>query len=113
VNSTYIASFVPLTVSAPGQYYNISQFGTNNPTLTCYRGTNYDFILNLGGHPFALRNASGDTTNPVNGTYNNDIVNGKTSGRVLFTPTSGTPNVIFYQCTVHSNMIGTINILNY
>jgi len=63
----------------------------------------------LSLHPLALRNASLDTSS-VAGAYNNDPVNGITSGTIYFTPNNNTPSQIVYQCTIHSSMIGTIII---
>jgi hypothetical protein len=109
----YSTSFNELIVSNSGFTYTIDQFGTNNPTLTCFRDTNYDFVISgLGSHPFALRNNLNVTT-PVSGTYNNDTINGGSSGRILFTPTNSTPNQIYYQCTIHSTMSGIIIIKDY
>jgi hypothetical protein len=93
--------------------YNFSQIGTNNPNLTCYRDMNYDFILsNLSNHPIALRLNNGDSLTEIEGAYNNDQANGKTSGIIMFTPNINTPSEIVYQCVNHPSMIGTISILN-
>jgi hypothetical protein len=74
---------------------------------------NYDFILNnLSTHPFAIRLSNGDTLTEIEGAYNNDQANGKTSGIIMFTPNSNTPSEIVYQCANHSSMIGTISILD-
>ena len=114
VQSKYVTHFVPLEVTTSGLNYNISQYSNNNPTLTCFRGTNYDFIVNgLTSHPFALIAGSLDTVTQISGAYNNDTNNGRTSGRILFTPNQNTPNTIYYQCAVHSSMIGTIYIKDY
>jgi alpha-tubulin suppressor-like RCC1 family protein len=112
VNVLYAASYVPLEVTNAGLSYNISQIGTGNPALTCFRGTNYDFIVLSPSHPFALRLAS-NSTSPVSGTYNNNPATGISSDRVLFTPTSATPNSIIYQCAIHSSMSGVIAIKDY
>jgi len=112
-NALYSASHIPLEVTNVGMSYNISQIGTNNPSLTCYRGTNYDFIVLTPSHPFALRISPDNTFLSVSGTYNNNVVSGITSGRVMFTPDSGTPNTIYYQCAIHSGMLGTISIRDY
>jgi len=93
--------------------YSISQFGTLNPTLTCYRGTNYDFIIKTPSYPFALRTAAGNTSTSVNGAYNNNLVSGGTGGIIMFTPNDTTPNTIVYQCSSDPTMIGTITIRNY
>jgi hypothetical protein len=74
---------------------------------------NYDFILNgLTSHPFSIRSDSQNTTSSVSGTYGNDIINGKSSGMIMFTPNSMTPNNIIYQCSIHPAMSGTITILD-
>ena len=71
------------------------------------------FILNnLTSHPFALRVSNGDTSTVVDGSYNNDPLNGKNSGVIMFTPDSLTPSQIIYQCTIHSSMSGIITILD-
>lgn len=93
--------------------YSISQFGTLNPTLTCYRGTNYDFIIKTPSHPFALRTAANDATTSVSGAYNNNVVTGNAGGIVMFTPNDSTPGTIVYQCGLHPAMVGTIIIRDY
>ena len=109
----YSSSYIPFEITNAGFSYNVSQIGTANPPLTCFRGTNYDFIIQTASHPFALR-TSHLNTSPVSGTYNNDTVSGKTSGsRILFTPNSNTPSTIIYQCTIHSHMSGAIAIKDY
>ena len=113
LNVIYTASFIPLEITNVGMSYNISQIGTGNPSLTCFRGTNYDFIVLTPSHPFALRVSNGDTSTAVDGAYNNNVASGIASGRVMFTPNSATPNTIYYQCAIHSGMIGTISIKDY
>ena len=112
-NILYAASYIPLEITNTGFSYNVSQIGTGNPSLTCFRGTNYDFIVLTPSHPFALRLASLDTSSAVAGAYNNNVSGGISTGRVLFTPTSATPASIVYQCAAHSSMIGTITIKDY
>jgi hypothetical protein len=103
---------IPIEVFENGSSYNLSQIGSNNPPLTCYRETNYDFILNnLASQPFALRVNDGDTSTAVQGAYNNDQLNGKISGMIMFTPNPLTPSQIVYQSTINSSISGTITIL--
>ena len=109
----YSSSYIPLEITNAGFSYNISQIGTGNPSLTCFRGTNYDFIVLTPSHPFALRISNGNISSPVNGAYNNDVAYGIASGRVMFTPNSATPDTIYYQCAIHPNMIGAISIKDY
>jgi hypothetical protein len=109
----YSSSYIPLEITNTGLSYNISQIGTGNPPLTCFRGTNYDFIVLTPSHPFALRVSNGNTSSSVDGAYNNDVASGIASGRVMFTPNSATPDTIYYQCAIHAGMIGTISIKDY
>ena len=114
VTSTFEVSYIKLEIQAFSFYYRMDQLGsTNNPNLTCYRGTNYRFVHNQSVHPFALRASSGDTTTQISGTFNNDPSAGIVNDTVYFTPNDDTPDSIVYQCTVHPSMIGTITILNY
>ena len=114
VTSTFEVSYIKLELQAFSFYYRMDQLGsTNNPNLTCYRGTNYRFVHNQPVHPFALRASSGDTTTEISGTFNNDPNAGVMNDVVYFTPDENTPDSIVYQCTVHASMIGTITILNY
>jgi hypothetical protein len=110
----YQAYSVPLTFTNTGLSYNIQQVGSGNPTLTAYRGQNYDLITTYlsSTHPLALRISSGNTS-PVSGTYNNYPSTGSiNSGVIMFTPNGDTPDEIIYQCVVHSSMSGRIVIKN-
>jgi hypothetical protein len=111
----YQASYVPINVTknSSNLAFDMGQMGTNNPTLTLYRGTNYNFIVNSGTYAFALRAALGDTSTVIAGAYNNDIVSGVTNKTILFTPTSATPNNIYYQGPIYLVMNNVINITDY
>ena len=111
-NAYYVAHSIPINVVVEGMSYKFLNAGTGNtlnPTITCNRYANYDFIVNTSSHPFALRLAN-QVTSTVTNTYNNDPVNGKTNSTVMFTPSSLGSSII-YQCTIHSTMSGVINII--
>jgi hypothetical protein len=108
-NALYTANSIPLDVTVSDNKFAFTYFGTNNPTLTCYRGANYDFNVNTSSFPFALRNNLNSTTD-VDGSFNNNPVIGTSTNVILFTPTSTTPNVIYYQCTNNSSLSGVIQI---
>jgi hypothetical protein len=80
-----------------------------NGTLTLMRGQTYMFVVNAPGHPFHI------TTVP--GLPPQDLVdaglsgNGTASGTVTFTPSASTPASFSYQCSVHTAMTGTINLV--
>lgn len=104
-----------LTVTSSGFNYSISNYINTFPSLTLVRGQLYYF--NVSGvsvsHPFALRLSSGNTS-AVSGTINNNPINGNAGTNILveYRVPYDAPNSIVYQCTVHSGMIGTINIVN-
>lgn len=81
--------------------------GTVQPTLTLTRGETYTFDLTAftDEHPFLIN----DQANNQFGT----IYLPQASGTIVpFTPTSLMPNTIYYHCSVHSGMKGTITLLN-
>lgn len=82
----------------------------SNPTLTLAMGKTYTFVVNAPGHPFFIKTMAG-TGAPNFGTGVTN--NGADSGNVVFAvPTSPTPpSPLFYQCGVHSAMVGKLIIL--
>ena len=87
--------------SGPG----IETGNTNDPVLYLYRGYTYKFINTTGGsHPFAIRVSSGgaDYTTGVSGSQ---------TGTQTFTVPMNAPSTLYYQCTIHSSMGNTINIV--
>ena len=83
---------------------------TDNPTLYLNRGKTYKFSVNASGHPFYIK-----TTTAIGGTsnaYNNGVVNnGAAVGVVSFKVPFSAPKVLYYQCSNHSAMRGTIYIV--
>jgi len=79
---------------------------TNNPTLYLHRGFTYIFENSTGGsHPFAIRTSSGGSA------YTSAFLSGSQSGTQIFTVPFDAPNTLVYQCTIHSGMVGTLNIV--
>jgi hypothetical protein len=79
---------------------------TNNPTLYLHRGFTYIFENSTGGaHPFAIRYSSGGTG------YGSTYLSGSQSGTQVFTVPFDAPATLVYQCTIHSAMLGTFNIV--
>lgn len=86
----------------------------NNPTLQLVRGATYYFDVRTvtSDHPFALRTASGSTTDIVGATNNDEtagIHRGSTNTIITYTVPSDAPASLVYQCTNHASMLGTIN----
>jgi len=79
----------------------------SDPVLYLMRGMTYYFVNNSGGgHPFEIRVSNGGAA------YNSGTVNNNAStGVITFTVPMDAPSTLYYQCTAHSNMGNTINIL--
>ena len=93
------------TFTGPG----LGSSTTNDPTLYLQRGRKYAFSNQSGGHPFRLQStANGSTGTQWNvGVTNNDAADGTD---LLFEVPFGAPNTLYYQCTSHANMGGSIVI---
>ena len=80
----------------------------DNPDLHLKKGQTYYFINNSGGsHPFRIQSTTG-----TGGTaYNTGVTNNNAaSGAIIFHVSMDTPATLYYQCTNHGAMNGTINI---
>lgn len=87
--------------SGPG----IHAGNTNDPILYLYRGFTYKFINTTGGsHPFAIRVSNGGAAYTTG-------VSGSQTGTQTFTVPMDAPSTLYYQCTIHSGMGNTINIV--
>ncbi len=116
VDSAYIQIRRPfegifyVTNSQSGIYdFNGDGFSSTgeNPTLYLQRGATYKFSVNASGHPFQIRVSNGGSA------YNTGVTNnGAAVGDIIFTPDMNAPNNLVYQCTVHSNMIGDIVLVD-
>ena len=77
----------------------------DNPDIYLVRGQRYRFINGTGsGHPFRIQS---DTS----GTAYTDGVSGSQSGTQDFNVQHDAPVRLYYQCTIHSGMIGNIYIV--
>ena len=79
----------------------------NDPVLYLRRGEQYIFVNNSGGgHPFEIRQSAGGAA------YNTGVTNNSaSSGNIVFKVPMSAPTTLYYQCTVHSGMGNTINIV--
>ena len=83
----------------------------NDPTLYLIRGQTYKFVNNTGGHPFRIQSTGatvGGGTQYNSGVTNQDAGNGVT---LTFVVPMDAPDTLYYQCTAHTAMFGTINVL--
>ena len=115
---TYTPPIIPSVALPDDQEFGVTNSGAsaytfsgaatgNNPTITLQRGKTYRFDVNASGHPFAIRVSNGGSA------YTNGIENANAQvGAIYFTVPDDAPNSLVYQCTVHSAMVGTINIID-
>ena len=87
------------TFTGPG---NLS--GTADPVIYLARGKSYEFVNNSGGsHPFQIRLSNGGSA------YSTGVTNnGAASGTIKFDVPFDAPNLLYYQCTSHAGMGGTV-----
>ena len=110
------ASFVGITTSSPVTNFVVTANGSSayrfagggvdasedNPDLFLEKGVKYRFDNTTGSsHPFAFRVSNGGSA------YTNGIT-GSQNGVQFFTVPYDAPDVLAYQCTVHSGMLGNI-----
>ena len=82
--------------------------GVDNPTLTVHRGSTYTFTVTATGHPFWIKTAQSTGTGNA---YSTGVTNnGIQTGTVTWVVDNGAPSTLFYNCQIHSNMTGTINV---
>ena len=86
--------------------------GVDNATLTLTRGQTYTFNINATGHPFFITTARGASTASANQFTTGVTNNGTASGTITFVVPASAPATLFYQCSIHNVMCGTINIVN-
>ena len=78
----------------------------NDPILYLRRGETYNFVLNASGHPFQIRVSNGGSA------YSTGVTNNGTAvGTITFKVPMSAPATLYYQCTSHSGMGNTINIV--
>jgi hypothetical protein len=129
VHSRFDGSFIVSSSGRPTPDYlidtivNVTNDGSNayiisnasisgsNQTITLQRGLQYTFNVNASGHPFWIKyvNSTG-TIWEYSGSITN---NGEDNGTILWTPPSGSPDVLYYNCQLHSSMAGQINLIDY
>tara|TARA_B100000003_G_scaffold208701_1_gene229932 strand:+ start:1049 stop:2728 length:1680 start_codon:yes stop_codon:yes gene_type:complete len=90
------------TVQGPG----LPGPGSADPTLVLYRGFTYVFHnLSGGAHPLRIQSTTG-----TSGTAYSTGVSGSMTGAQTFTVPMDAPSTLYYQCTIHTNMSGTLDI---
>ena len=91
------------TFAADSKFFPTSE---DDPILYLRRGFTYNFVVNATGHPFEIRISNGGSA------YNTGVTNNtQANGTIEFTVPMSAPIALYYQCTVHSGMGNTINII--
>ena len=109
-------SGVSYTVTnAGGGKYGIAgaASGDNANIGPLYRGSTYTFVVNASGHPFYLTTDNGTnfSSGGYYGEYTSGVTNSRTdSGTLTFVVPANAPDTLYYQCGLHSTMIGAITI---
>ena len=81
---------------------------TNNPTLYLTRGKNYRFSVNASGHPFYIKTVN---STGVGNSYNDGVTNnGAAVGIITFKVPYNAPDILHYNCSIHSGMHGEIRV---
>lgn len=94
-------------VNAPTSY-TINNF--NNPTLILQKGVTYTFNLSASGHPFYIMTIQGPNT--ANAYTSGVTGNGNSTGQLLFAVPMNAPGTLYYDCSTHAAMTGTIYTTN-
>jgi len=102
-------SHVKFTLAANSGAWNVSGGGaqtTDNETLYLYKGLTYQFDNPVhGSHPFQIRVSDGGAA------YVNGVSNNAAGNTTYWTVPQNISANVFYQCTSHSSMLGTIVIV--
>ena len=82
----------------------------DNPTIYLKKGQTYYFRNTTSGHPFRIQSTTG-----TGGTvYNTGVTDNNASGStgvVIFHVPMSAPATLYYQCSLHGSMVGTITIV--
>ena len=86
--------------------------GAANPSLNLSRGSNYTFTVDAAGHPFWIMRAPGAFN--LSSTFLDDSLTsyGMQRGEFTFSVPDSAPDTLYYVCSHHAGMAGTIFISN-
>ena len=108
------ANIIEWTLTADGSSHYIFAgpgfAGTEtDPTIYVMRGHTYKFKNEMNAHPFRIQSTQG-TSGTVygDGVTNNAVSNGTLTWEVRM----DAPATLYYQCTAHANMQGTITVIS-
>ena len=111
IGQTPVSQFVVTANGSSAYRFDGAGFpaGTSgdNPDLHIKKGQTYYFRNTSSGHPFEIRSTAGGSAYSTGVTNNN--ASGST-GVVEFHVPMDAPATLYYQCSSHAAMLGTINI---
>ncbi len=86
--------------------------GIADPTIQLVRGETYTFNVSAGAnHPFYIKTVGGNAN--TENTFDDGVVGqGATQGTLTFTVPATAPDQLFYQCSVHAGMTGSLLIVD-
>jgi len=84
--------------------------GASNPDLTLCRSSTYVFNINTPGHPFFIKTVQ--STGSDNAFSDGVTGNGTATGVVTFVVPGDAPDTLFYNCSLHAAMTGTIHVVD-
>jgi hypothetical protein len=96
------------TVTIPNAPNSYTIDGSTNPTLNLVRGQTYNFNISASGHPFWIKTVRSSGT--ANAFTTGVTGNGTQVGTLTFVVPPTAPATLFYDCEIHFNMGGTINV---
>ena len=107
---------IRFTVNSANFAYSISGGNAGSgsfPPLTLVRGQTYEFDLQVeSAHPFRISDSFRGTEFNDGMEQDQPSGGGMTSGVITWTVPQNAPDSMDYYCTVHSNMNGTISIVD-
>ena len=113
VAQTPVSQFVVTAPTSSAYLFDGAGFpsGTsgNNPDIYLKKGQTYYFRNTSGGHPFRIQSTTGTSGTPYNTGVTDNNASGP-SGVVIFHVPQDAPATLYYQCSSHGAMVGTINI---
>ncbi len=115
--SAYSAQFNITSIGSQDYLFNGDGFpgATADPELILVRGFEYAFVNDnaVGQHPIQIQTnapSGGSGTPYSSGVTNNNAGGGST---LLFNVPFSAPDQLYYQCSSHPNMSGSIKVLSY
>ena len=81
----------------------------NDPDIYLARGNTYEFVNASGGHPFRIQSTANGS---VGAKYGSGVINndGGNNSTITFEVPFNAPDTLYYQCTSHTGMGGTMFI---